>query len=252
MNIEMIVTDLDGTLLRTDKSVSEYSLGIIEKCRKRGIPFVVATARPIRAVEIDLPFIKYDSAIFHNGAVVRVEGKRLNDFSIKEPKDLISQILKDYPDMEISVEIDDNMYANFDPSVIWKNVAYTLTDFSDITEKDADKILLSVSSIKEMKQYERYLSKDLYIQLSENTVGMIMNKKASKINGIKAVAEIYGISLKNIVAFGDDYNDIEMLQSCGIGVSIGNAIKEVKEIADEVCGNNDEDGIGKWLETYMT
>jgi len=251
MNIEMIVTDLDGTLLRSDKSVSKYSLGIIEKCRKRGIPFVVATARPIRAVEIDLPFIKYDSAIFHNGAVVRVEGKRLNAFSIKEPKDLISQILKDYPDMKISVEIDDSMYANFDPSVIWKNVAYTFTDFSDITEKDADKILLSVSSIEEMKKYERYLSKDLYIQLSENTVGMIMNKKASKLNGIKSIAETYGISLKNVVAFGDDYNDIEMLQSCGIGVSVGNAIKEVKEIADYICENSDEDGIGKWLETHV-
>ena len=251
MSIEMIVTDLDGTFLRTDKSISEYTLGMIEKCRSKGIPFVVATARPIRAVDIDLPFIKYDSAIFHNGAVVRVEGKQLNGFAIKEPGDLISRILKDFPGIQISAEINDNMYSNFDPRGIWKNVAYTLTDFSDLPKSDADKILLNVSSLEEMKRFEPYLPEDLYIQLSENTVGMIMNKKASKINGIKAIAETYGISLNNIVAFGDDYNDIEMLQSCGIGVSVGNAIEEVKEISDDICGNNDEDGLGKWLEAHM-
>ena len=251
MSIEMIVTDLDGTYLRTDKSVSEYTLRMIEKCRNKGILFVVATARPIRAVDMDLPFIKYDSAIFHNGAVVRVEGKKLGGFAIKEPGYLISRMLKDFPDIKISVEINDTMYANFDSRVIWKNVAYTLTDFSDLPNSDADKILLNVSSLEDMNRYKSYLPEDLYIQMSENTVGMIMNKKASKINGIKAVAEIYGISLNNIVAFGDDYNDVEMLQGCGIGVAVGNAIKEVKEISDDICENNNEDGIGKWLETHI-
>jgi len=251
MSIEMIVTDLDGTFLRTDKSVSAYSQKIIEKCRNKGILFVVATARPIRAVDSDLPFIKYDSAIFHNGAVVRVEGKQLSGFAIKAPGNLISRLLKDFPDIKISVEINDHLYANFDPRSIWKNVAYTLSDFSDLPESDADKILLNVSSLEEMKQYESYLTEDLYIQLSENTVGMIMNKQASKINGIKAVAETYGIPLNNIIAFGDDYNDIEMLQACGMGVAVGNAIGEVKEISDDVCGNNDEDGLGKWLEAHM-
>ena len=57
----------------------------------------------------------------------------------------------------------------------------------------------------------------------------------------------FHISQEQIVAFGDDYNDIDMLQSCGIGVAVGNALEEVKRSADRVCGSNDEDGVAHWL-----
>lgn len=170
----MIVTDLDGTYLRTDKSVSEYSLSIVEQCRKKGIIFVIATARPIRAVEIFLPDIKYDSAIFHNGAVVKANEVQLDGFGISEPGKLVLQILRDVPELKAAVEMDDTMYANFDPSGIWKGITYIPTDFETLPEGKADKILIEVSTIDEMKKYERYLPEDLYIQLSENTVAIRM------------------------------------------------------------------------------
>ena len=55
---------------------------------------------------------------------------------------------------------------------------------------------------------------------------------------------------EEIIAFGDDQVDIEMLKLCGIGVAMGNSIEEVKQIADVVIGNNDEDGIAEYLERY--
>ena len=66
----MIVTDLDGTLLKNDKRISAYTQNVIQQLRNSGILFVVATARPIRAVKDFLPWVSYDAAIFHNGAVV--------------------------------------------------------------------------------------------------------------------------------------------------------------------------------------
>ena len=62
------------------------------------------------------------------------------------------------------------------------------------------------------------------------------------------LCEICEISIEDIVAFGDDLVDIGMLQLCGKGIAMGNALQEVKNIADIVIGTNDEDGIAQWLE----
>lgn len=62
------------------------------------------------------------------------------------------------------------------------------------------------------------------------------------------MAEKLGISLQDIVSFGDDLNDREMLQISGMGVAVSNAVKEVKEIADDVTLSNDEDGVADWIE----
>lgn len=89
MDIRMIVTDLDGTFLRTDKSVSAYSQQIIQQCREKGIIFVIATARPVRAVKSFLPFLSCDAAIYHNGAVVRLGEKTLDGYGIPNPEKYI-------------------------------------------------------------------------------------------------------------------------------------------------------------------
>ncbi|MBQ7433328.1 MAG: HAD hydrolase family protein [Lachnospiraceae bacterium] len=57
--------------------------------------------------------------------------------------------------------------------------------------------------------------------------------------------------MEEIVAFGDDYNDIEMLRACGTGVAVGNALAEVKQAADEVCLTNEEDGVALWLTEHV-
>jgi len=65
------------------------------------------------------------------------------------------------------------------------------------------------------------------------------------------LTEKLGISLADIVSFGDDLNDREMLQICGTGVAVSNAIQEVKEVADEVTLSNDEDGVAVWIEKHI-
>ena len=74
---------------------------------------------------------------------------------------------------------------------------------------------------------------------------MFMHSEANKWEGLNAH---FGISTAGILAFGDDYNDIEMLKNAGIGVAVGNAIDEVKAVADYICDTNDNDGVAKWVE----
>ena len=118
MDIRMIVTDLDGTFLRTDKSVSAYSQQIIRQCREKGIVFVIATARPVRAVKSFLPFLSCDAAIYHNGAVVRLGEKTLDGYGIPNPEKYIFPLLEAFPDLHVSAEIQDCLYANFNPGNI--------------------------------------------------------------------------------------------------------------------------------------
>lgn len=70
----------------------------------------------------------------------------------------------------------------------------------------------------------------------------------TKERAIKTICSVCNIDLEDIIAFGDDFADIGMLKLCGVGVAMGNAIDEVKEIADIVIGTNDEDGIAEFLE----
>ena len=81
----MIVTDLDGTLLKNDKRISAYTQNVIQQLRNSGILFVVATARPIRAVKDFLPWVSYDAAIFHNGAIVMDHDILLKNLGISNP-----------------------------------------------------------------------------------------------------------------------------------------------------------------------
>ena len=241
--IKMVVTDLDGTYLKNDKTVSEYTKRVTETLRKRGIPFVIATARPIRAVAVD-----YDAGIFHNGAVLLNASGKVLSIGVERPGAVISRILRENPDCHIAAEAGDRLYANFDAERIWRGADYLYTsDFIEIGCAEADKIIIETDGLEGMSRFQKYLSEDLYLQLSENTVAMIMNRRATKMNGIRRLAREYGIETSEVAAFGDDYNDMEMLEGCGMGVAVDNALKAVKAVADERCESNENDGVARWL-----
>lgn len=248
----MIVTDLDGTLLRKDKTISVYTEKVLERLKEQGIIFAVATARPIRAVREMLPFVKYDVGIFHNGAVILDGEKRFASIGVENPTELIADVLKENPECPIAAEVNDGLYANFDVGRIWPGIPYVHTDdFHELEGLTADKLIIEVKSLEQMNRFQKYLSDDLYLQLSEYTIAMIMSKQATKVNAIRLIAEKYGIAMEEIVAFGDDYNDVDMLKGCGIGVAMSNALEVVKCEADEICASNEEDGVARWLENRL-
>lgn len=251
-DIKMIVTDLDSTLLKNDKTISPYTQSVLERLQAKNIRFAIATARPIRSVKGPLPFLKYDAAIFHNGAVVFAGDRLLGKCGIENPTAIVSAIMKAHPDSRISIESNDVMYSNCAPEEVWSGIVYTKTqDFHETEHLVADKILVEAHSLDDMNSFRAYIPDNLYLQLSENQVAMIMNRQATKANGIKMLAAHYGIPMEQIAAFGDDYNDIDMLQSCGAGIAMDNALAEVKAAADHVCGSNEQDGVAGWIEKNL-
>ena len=247
--IRMLVTDLDGTYLRNDKTVSEYTLAVTEAARKKGVLFAVATARPIRSVVEWLPFVKFDVGIFHNGAVIRTPDGDIGGMGVDGPDVIARNILAALPEACISIESEDKLYCNFDSNRIWPGAEFTFTqDFGCMAGRIADKMIVEARSAEDVARFSRFIPDYAYAVLSENRIAMIMNKKATKLNAIRAVADKYGIAMEDVAAFGDDYNDIDMLKGCGIGVAVANALDEVKQAADEVCGSNMDDGVAMWIE----
>lgn len=250
MPVKMIVTDLDRTLLRTDKTISDYTADVFNRCHQNGIKVAFATARPKRTVTHFCEKIPADAVILHNGAVICV-----NDIVIKKcgiSSDIKNQVLlsisRDFPKATISVEIDDMLYVNFDISAVWNNTRSINTDFTDLPDKPADKIIIGVTSINDIERLTEYLPNDLYIEISEGKFGLIMNRGATKWRAIHDISRYFNIRADEIAVFGDDCNDIDMLKNCGIGVAVANAINEAKAVADYVCDTNDSDGVARWIE----
>lgn len=247
--MKMIVVDLDGTLLKDDKTISKYTFDTIKNVRKDGHKFVVATARPLRAAKKFLEGVEIDASIYHNGALIYMDGEKIDGFQIDGVKNIVDEILEKYPQTSIAVESNDVLYSNFNVEHLWPGTDYIITKsyFEELIGKKADKVIIEVSSMDDLDKYREFLSDDLYIQLSENKIGMIMKKSATKSNGIKFLASQYGIDMDDVICFGDDYNDIDMLTSCGLGVCMENGVDKAKEAADVLCDTNENDGVAKWL-----
>lgn len=258
--MKMLVIDLDETLLHTDKTISGFSEDVFKKVCAAGIKVVFATARPVRAIKHFLKQVQCDAFICHNGAVTISDGKKVGNcygVPIKEATQILNTLQNKYPYKKLSTEINDRIYANFDVTVFWGKTnkdkemlkASTVqTDFSDLPNIDADKVLIEVNSENEYKETLALLSPNLYGQLSDGgKLCLVMNKSATKFNAIKKLAKLWGISISDITAFGDDFNDIEMLTHCGVGVAMKNAITEVLQVADEVTDTNNDDGVAKYI-----
>ena len=152
-------------------------------------------------------------------------------------------------DCEITMDTVDNHYWNYkiDPKQqdkSWGDSIYT--DFSDF-EHAALKICVEIFDEKVAAQLRKKLPMCDCVRFSDGYWYKFTKKTATKENAILHLCEACGITTDDIIAFGDDFADIGMLRLCGIGVAMGNAIEEVKEIADCVIGDNDHDGIAVYL-----
>lgn len=251
--IKLIASDLDRTLLRNDKTLSPYTRSVLARCRERGILFFVATARPPRALERLIKSLSYDGALCHNGGVVIYKGECIWEQGIESgmAKELLQRLRKEFPDATLSTEISGELYANFNVDELWHGAPYHFTDFSTLPDKPAEKIMVGYRSPEQIKQVEACLPKELYCQISDDKIIMIQPKGVEKGKALEALCARLQISLVHTVAFGDDWNDISLLNAAGTGVAVENALPEVKAAAKELCASNEEDGPAHWLEEHL-
>ena len=254
MSIKMIVTDLDRTLLRSDKNISEYTARVLSTCQQRGIFVVFATARSENSCKRFTDTIKPDAIVSNGGALVRIGEKIIyrSAMNMETVNDLLLSCLEQHNVGYITVDTDRGYFINKpvdtnDPGWIEYLPAFHV-DFSKGLDCDAYKITVEIEDATIANQIASDFPTVDVIPFSGEGWYRFADKNADKWHGVKALVGNLGLKLTDIVAFGDDYNDVEMIRDCGIGVAVANAISEVKSVADYICDTNDNDGVAKWIE----
>jgi len=245
--IKLVAVDLDGTLLRTDKTISEYTIAVLKRCRESGIKIIYATGRDRVNTEM-IPDGLFDGGVTANGAVAEVNGEVV--YSALTPYQTARPFLMacDKRGLRIASQADSVDYSNFTVSDEWPWITnFKIVDFSK-HDKDAEKIYTYDLTSEDIQFLKDQLPKELYMVIAMDGLAMIMHKDTTKSKAVAALAGHWGINQSEIAAFGDDLNDIDMLSHAGIGMAMQNALPEVKAVADYICGDCDEDGMARWIE----
>lgn len=252
-NCKLLLFDLDGTLLRSDKTISPRTLKALRSCREKGILLGVSTSRSEQNAFSFVKELQPDILITSGGALVKRGGEYLYkaEFSEEETKRMIAAARQVCgADCEITIDTVDAHYWNYktDPKKqdqSWGDSIYT--DFGDFHERSL-KMCVEIFDAQQAGQLQATLADCDCVRFSDGYWYKFTKKTATKEKAILELCAVCGITTEEITAFGDDYADIGMLELCGMGIAMGNAIEEVKKRADSVIGSNDEDGIAAYLE----
>ncbi|MCQ2458047.1 MAG: HAD family hydrolase [Clostridia bacterium] len=239
-----VITDLDRTLLHTDKTVSGYTLQIMKRLKQSGVILLAATARPKRAVAEYNELLEFDAITTLNGArTVLKDAEYGYPLSTAGAKSVLKQ-MSAMKGAVISVETNHGIFANTDIP-LWQPVVTDRIETIPDTET-VNKLLFSHPEIP-VGEWRFDLPEDTYFSIADGKLMQIMNRKATKWNGIQIMLEAFGIAPEDSIYFGDDNDDIEPLKHCGYGVAVSNALEAVKAAADAIGESNDEDGVAHFL-----
>lgn len=265
LKIKVIASDLDGTFIDSQKKVPEINSTVINKLIDDGIIFIPTSGRDYPSMRDILhkkiKNIKYYSCF--NGARIFKDGKLIH--SIKMDKNICKNFIKKGVELGIKYcatsgynvcysQLDTEYYNEFEN----KNSLYTFNsneNHDNFKILDFEKIVFfgENSSLEKLKDFviNNYSDK-VNIFFSGNGLIDIVDKKCSKGESIKIIADKLNINLDNIMAFGDNDNDLAMLELVGHPIAMKNSKSSVKEIIKTECEfSNDEGGVGLYLKKYF-
>ncbi|MFB3169059.1 Cof-type HAD-IIB family hydrolase [Neobacillus sp. 179-C4.2 HS] len=262
----LIALDLDGTLLKDDKTISEKTKKVLSKAREEGHVVMIATGRPYRSSEpyyhelgLDTPIVNFNGAFMHH-PLDASWGHFHAPLDVKVAKDIV-EACRSFHFYNIIAEVIDDVYFHYHDEKLLDifsmgNPNVTTGDLRNYLNDSPTSLLIHTEE-EELKNIRKHLS-DVHAEVIDHRswaapwhVIEIIKTGISKAVGLKKASEYFNIPAERIIAFGDEDNDLEMLEYAGRGIAMGNAIDKVKTIANEVTLTNEEDGIGIYLSDLL-
>lgn len=265
MTYKMIFSDIDGTLLNSEHRIGPETRQAVLACQKRNIPFILVSARmPDGISPIQKQLAIHDPMVCYGGALIVNEqdiGHPLLNISM-DPE-FVTRFYqlksKRFPKICFSA-YSINSWLVPEPENEWirqeQDIAGTALQVFDFAAGNAVppvNKLLCMGEPEQITALENLLVErktDATFYKSKPTYLEITDKKATKAVALDFLTRKSGIRREETMAFGDNYNDIEMLRFAGKGLAMGNAPEGVKKAADDVTSSNNQDGIAAALKKF--
>ncbi len=273
MPYKIICTDIDGTLLNKDREISSATLHAISRIKNR-IPVILVSSRmpkAMRHIQLTLGIEHLPLIAYNGGLVWTYDGPESTPrpfLSIPIPESVTGLIYRQVKHTSIHISLfmqNDWFVESMD---YWASremnntkVQPDIVDFEALirdwehTAQGPHKIMC-MGPESEIHDLEIFLQQHFHTQLqiyrSKPTYLELTSKRVSKAVAIeKLLAEYFGFQMQDAVAFGDNYNDIEMLQAVGLGIAVANGNAALKSVADDITLSNVEDGVAVAIGKYF-
>jgi hydroxymethylpyrimidine pyrophosphatase-like HAD family hydrolase len=193
--------------------------------------------------------------ICYNGAEIRQDGRVLYRNFIPEGAlvELVPRVLEEFPDTIVGIELDDVLWLNRPRERQTSyHPRYRIADLRDVAHHATAKVLF----FSERREALLHICDPLPPATRLMTSGrypffQLMAESADKVHALSFLLDGWGYGLRDVVAFGDDINDVDLLRACGVGVAVANAFPGALAVADRVTASNEEDGVALVLEELL-
>jgi len=263
----LVATDLDGTLVRSDGSISGRTVEAVERLEAAGADFVMVTGRPPRWMAVVADQIGHhglavcaNSALLYDLRTERVVQAHL--LEAEAALDVVEALRRDIPGIAFAVEKGplDGVPGSFAREPVY----VPRYDNGEVAVEEVQQMLAG-GAVKLLARSEAHGSDELLAaartalgstaaEVTHSSNGGLLEISAagiSKASGLAALAAQRGVLADEVIAFGDMPNDLPMLAWAGRSVGMANAHPDVLAEADEVTASNDEDGVAKVLERWF-
>ncbi len=264
----LIALDLDGTLLTDQKEISLKNKDIIFRAMQAGHIVVIATGRPhrasidyYRALGLNTPMVNFNGALIHHPY-----NNKWDALHTPLPIDTAIKVIEACYDLNVHnilAEVQDHVYLDqYDEKIIdlfhdsMRDDPIRIGSLKQQLTDDPTSLLIHPHQDKiiELKDQLNLFHAELIEHRNWGApwnIIEIVKKGINKAVGLQKIAAYYNIPQERIIAFGDEDNDLEMIEYAGVGVAMGNAIDPLKSIANHIGFTNEDDGVGAFLTEYL-
>ncbi|MBR2967686.1 MAG: HAD family hydrolase [Clostridia bacterium] len=263
MKYKLIVSDLDGTALRSDKTASERTRQAIREYRKAGGTFIISTGRMFESMlkvapELGLDALNVPICAMDGGIIKESRTGKLIEINTM-PHEQAAAFARECEELGVYFQVysEDKLFVNEenetnrDYCAITKVKMHPVGCLSEyILKNKLQCVKVLISSSKAESYLDRFVGRYGGIQFFLSDVEYLdgASIKAGKGNALKRVANIFGIDMGSTIAIGDSMNDVSMVSVAALGVAMGNADERLKKVAKMIAPTNDQDGLAYIIE----